>query len=118
MHVCVVPGIALSPCEAGSQPCTPCSHAPTTLAPPQTAKIPLEDIQGFRAPYLLFNADQREILYKNGFRQGPVSFKQPASRAQVLATLRPCRDGIGASGRGNFCPSCACNPLCHLTATS
>ncbi|GAB4813456.1 hypothetical protein N2152v2_000502 [Parachlorella kessleri] len=33
----------------------------------QTCGIPLEDVVGFRAPYLLFTPEQRQILYENGF---------------------------------------------------
>lgn len=34
----------------------------------ETAKIPLEDIQGYRSPFLAFSPDQRKVLYENGFR--------------------------------------------------
>ncbi|RMZ52160.1 hypothetical protein APUTEX25_001550, partial [Auxenochlorella protothecoides] len=34
----------------------------------QTAKLPMEKIQGFRAPYLAFSPEQRAILSNNGFR--------------------------------------------------
>lgn len=33
----------------------------------QTAKIPMEAIQGFRAPFLVFTPDQRAVLNSNGF---------------------------------------------------
>lgn len=34
----------------------------------QTAKIPMEAIQGFRSPFLVFTPEQRRILNANGFR--------------------------------------------------
>ena len=33
-----------------------------------TAHVPLEKIRGFRAPYLVHNAQQRQILHANGAR--------------------------------------------------
>ena len=36
----------------------------------QTAGIPLEKIQGFRAPFLIYSPEQREILNKNGALAG------------------------------------------------
>lgn len=47
--------------------CSPFSHC-CGAAAAQTAKIPLEDIVGYRQPFLLFSPDQRRILYNNGFR--------------------------------------------------
>ena len=46
------------------------NHRPLPLPPPhsflQTAGIPKNKVGGFRAPFLMFDAEQREVLQKNG----------------------------------------------------
>lgn len=51
-------------CVAGRHACNSCKER----RPSQTAKLPMEKIQGFRAPYLSFTPEQRAILSNNGFR--------------------------------------------------
>ena len=46
--------------------CVPHSTVCGTLPALQTAGIPKEKIQGFRAPFLIFSPEQREILNENG----------------------------------------------------
>lgn len=46
-----------------------CPPLPPTL-PIQTAGIPKDKIGGFRAPFLIFDSEQREVLQKNGAAVG------------------------------------------------
>lgn len=62
--------------EVGLDCCSPTAWLPPWAAAPrhalrplqpQTARVPLEKIRGFRAPFLLHNQEQRTMLHAAGF---------------------------------------------------
>ena len=54
----------------------------------QTAGIPLEKVVGFRAPYLIFDPQQRDILESNGFRYDSSITEQYPSTTSPSAAER------------------------------